>query len=91
MPATGTQNVEIDKKKLEFIADWFQELINIDFKNNFNQKIIQIKLKDLLKYRMLNNEACNMILVLLVASLEFSIPIKFMEETLEYLDLKSIK
>jgi hypothetical protein len=58
--------------------------------NNNNNNNTQIKLKQILDYRLFNNEACNMILVLLVASLEFSIPIKFMEETLEYLNLNQI-
>lgn len=108
-PKNNIKNVEWDKRRLEFIAEMYQELINIEIKttninelnnhqhsknnnsttpsSNNNNKI---NLKQILEYRLLNNETCNMILVLLVASLEFSIPNSFMKETLEYLEMPII-
>ena len=99
-PKNNIQNVEMDKRRLEFICEMYQELINIENKteninelnnhqhnNNISNKM---KLKHILEYRLLNSETCNMILVLLVASLEFSIPNTFMEQTLEYLNLSKI-
>jgi hypothetical protein len=89
----------MDKRKLEFICEMYQELINIENKTeNINElnnhqhhkTSNRIKLKQILEYRLINSETCNMILVLLVASLEFSIPNEFMEETLEYLNLSKI-
>jgi hypothetical protein len=47
-------------------------------------------LKELLDYRKIKNEMCNMILVLLVASLQFKIPLDFIKETLVFINLDKI-
>jgi hypothetical protein len=73
------QNIVKDKHKLEFLCTWFDDLI--DEKKTF-------ELIDLLKFRASNNEACNMILILLVASLNFSIPLDFVESILGFFNLK---
>ena len=90
----------MDKRRIEFLCEMLQELVNIEIKTenindlNTNKNLLnnsnQIKFKQMLEYRLINNETCNMILVLLVASLEFTIPNKFMEETLDYLNLSQI-
>lgn len=66
---------ETDTRRLEFIANWFEEIIFNESKEYEKQKpdthqsdFNQYFLKDLLDYRKFNTEMCNMILVLLVVS-----------------------
>jgi hypothetical protein len=65
--------IETDTRRLEFIANWFEEIIINESKEyekqnpeNKQSDFNQYFLKDLLDYRKLNTEMCNMILVLLV-------------------------
>ncbi|CAF0915842.1 unnamed protein product [Brachionus calyciflorus] len=91
-------NIETDSRRLDFIADWFEEIIKADCvyaskKFNIqlkNQIVMKNFLRNLIEFRRTHTEMCNMILVLLVASLQFRIPNEFLSETLNYTNLNKI-
>ena len=81
-PINETKTLETDMRRLEFICNWFEEIIIHDC-DQFDEYVqtrpelhsyvivpaIQKNfLKDLLEFRKSNREMCNMILVLLVVS-----------------------
>jgi hypothetical protein len=68
------KTIETDRRRLEFIASWFEELIVNDCRQlaAIDKSILKLPilarkfLKELVEYRQTNFESCNMILILLV-------------------------
>ena len=67
--------IENDLRRLEFISAWFEEIIISELKsvtNDTNERtnvlLNNFFLRDLIEYRRLKTEMCNMILVLLVVN-----------------------
>ncbi len=103
-PLSETKTLETDLRRLEFISTWFEELILRDCQDydSYLQARPHLQadavvpflqanfLKELLEFRKMNTEMCNMILVLLVASLYFEVPIQFFDEMLAYTNLAEI-
>lgn len=93
------KNIETDIRRLEFLAEWFEEIIKVDCFYVTKKYNIQLEncflsknfLKNLIDFRKSHTEMCNMVLVLLVASLQFRIPTEFLSETLNYTNLNKIK
>ncbi len=53
-------------RRLDFIAQWFESIIFNENDNYDQPELNEYFLKELLEYRKINVEMCNMILVLLV-------------------------
>ncbi|RNA12826.1 subfamily C member 14 [Brachionus plicatilis] len=93
-----TKNIETDMRRLEFIAEWFEEIIKVDCSYVAKKHNIRLEscflsknfLRNLIDFRKSHTEMCNMVLVLLVASLQFRIPNEFLGETLNYTNLNKI-
>lgn len=69
-----TDYLETDLRRLEFIANWFEDIILTelkDFETNSTESVDlnETFLRDLLDYRKFNMEMCNMILVLLTVNI----------------------
>ncbi len=103
-PLNETKTLETDLRRLEFISTWFEEIILRDCHeyDTYLQERPELQadaivpwlhegfLKELLEFRKVNTEMCNMILVLIVASLYFEVPIQFFDEMLSYTNLAEI-
>ena len=86
-PVNEKKTLDTDMRRLEFIAEWFENVIineckeyanYLDAKSEteifINSPTFQKNfLKDLLDFRKVNPEMCNMILVLIVVSLKWLI------------------
>lgn len=98
-PVNEIKNIENDTRRLEFLAEWFEEIIEVDCAYVTKKYNVRLEscllpkkfLRNLISFRKSNTEMCNMILVLLVASLQFRIPNEFLSETLLYTNLNKIK
>ncbi|XP_041357106.1 uncharacterized protein LOC121374191 [Gigantopelta aegis] len=86
-PANALHNIEIDQRRLKYLAYIIQE--DLVLEKTYTQKEISVFkykktfLEDLLHDRPDEREKCNMLLILLVASLEFQMPALLMKDTLD--------
>ncbi|XP_078317601.1 uncharacterized protein LOC111119226 isoform X1 [Crassostrea virginica] len=93
-PANGVHNIETDKKRLKYLGYNIQEDLVIDKK--FTNREFQVMkyrrafIEDLLEARPEDRERCNMLLLFLVASLEFVLPTHLVKETLDTAKLNKI-
>lgn len=93
-PANGVHNIEIDKKRLKYLGYNIQEDLVIDKKyTNREFQVMKYRrafIEDLLEARPEDRERCNMLLLFLVASLEFVLPTHLVKETLDTAKLNKI-
>ncbi|XP_078575496.1 uncharacterized protein LOC144861455 isoform X1 [Branchiostoma floridae x Branchiostoma japonicum] len=85
-PLTDTMNIDLDRRRLKYLAFNVQEdlLLEREYsRRTLDVPICSTFLEDLIDMRQHDRERCNMLLLLFVASLEFSIPAYLMKETLE--------
>ncbi|XP_050401356.1 uncharacterized protein LOC126818166 isoform X2 [Patella vulgata] len=86
-PVNAVHNIEMDRKRLQYLAYNLQEDLVIEQKATKSKyqyvKYKKTFLEDLLSVRCEEREKCNMLLLLLVASLEFILPTHLVQETLE--------
>ncbi|XP_046581209.1 uncharacterized protein LOC124288684 [Haliotis rubra] len=93
-PINAVHNIEIDQRRLKYLAFNLQEDLTIERK--YTKRDFQVLryrrtfLEDLLDVRPTDRERCNMLLLLLVASLEFVMPTHLVKETLETAKLGKI-
>ncbi|XP_071117853.1 uncharacterized protein [Haliotis cracherodii] len=86
-PINAAHNIEIDQRRLKYLAFNLQEDLTTERK--YTKRDFQVLryrrtfLEDLLEVRPTDRERCNMLLLLLVASLEFVMPTHLVKETLE--------
>ncbi|XP_078656555.1 uncharacterized protein LOC144902804 isoform X2 [Branchiostoma floridae x Branchiostoma belcheri] len=85
-PLTDTMNIDLDKRRLKYLAFNVQEDLLLE--REYSRRTLDVPicptfLEDLIDMRQHDRERCNMLLLLFVASLEFSIPAYLMKETLE--------
>ncbi|CAK8681103.1 unnamed protein product [Clavelina lepadiformis] len=89
-PINEPHNSNTDKRRLEFLAENLQEDIKIkehSFKRAVRRCLSENALKQILQLRHEDKEKCNMLLLLLVASLEFNLPEMLIEQTLDVASL----
>eukprot|EP00105_Crassostrea_gigas_P046393 XP_019930541.1 PREDICTED: uncharacterized protein LOC105347423 isoform X1 [Crassostrea gigas] len=93
-PANGVHNIEIDRKRLKYLGYNIQEDLVIDKKyTNREFQVMKYRrafIEDLLEARPEDRERCNMLLLFLVASLEFVLPTHLVKETLDTAKLNKI-
>ncbi|XP_052071124.1 uncharacterized protein LOC127709512 isoform X6 [Mytilus californianus] len=93
-PVNGMYNVETDRRRLKYIAYSLQEDLLIEKKYTQNDyQILRYHksfMEDILSSRPRDRERCNMLLMLLVASLEFVMPTHLMKDTLETTKLSKV-
>lgn len=93
-PMNGMHNVETDRRRLKYLAYCLQEDLLIEKKYvKSDYQILKYHkqfLEDILTSRPQDRERCNMLLMLLVASLEFVMPTHLMKDTLETTKLSKI-
>ncbi|XP_063410298.1 uncharacterized protein LOC134693391 [Mytilus trossulus] len=93
-PVNGMHNVETDRRRLKYIAYSLQEDLLIEKKYTHNDyQILRYHksfMEDILSSRPQDRERCNMLLMLLVASLEFVMPTHLMKDTLETTKLSKV-
>ncbi|KAK3591251.1 hypothetical protein CHS0354_010617 [Potamilus streckersoni] len=93
-PANGTHNIDTDRRRLNYAAYSLQEDLVLDKKyTNRDFQVLKYRktfLEDLLEIRPNDREKCNMLLILLVSSLEFILPTHLVKETLETAKLSKI-
>ncbi|XP_066298732.1 uncharacterized protein [Branchiostoma lanceolatum] len=85
-PLTDTMNIDLDRRRLKYLAFNVQEDLLLE--REYSRRTLDVPicptfLEDLIDMRQHDRERCNMLLLLFVASLEFSIPAYLMKETLE--------
>ncbi|XP_069128141.1 uncharacterized protein [Argopecten irradians] len=93
-PTNGVHNIETDRRRLKYIAFNIQEDLVIDNKyTNREYQVLKYRvsfLEDLLEIRPTDLERCNMLLLLLVTSLEFVLPTHLVKETLDTAKLSKV-
>ncbi|ELT99411.1 hypothetical protein CAPTEDRAFT_188526 [Capitella teleta] len=92
-PLNGPLNAEMDKRRLSYLAQNVQEEVMLELESRRLFKNLSRNsnfLEDLLASREGEQMKCNMILLLLIASLEFNIPTKLMHEVLTAAKLANI-
>ncbi|XP_070564121.1 uncharacterized protein [Ptychodera flava] len=85
-PIHGAKNIETDHRRLKYLAYNLQRdlMLELQYKKvHPSMSLPDTFIEDLIDARPAERERCNMLLLLLVASLEFSIPSFLMNETLE--------
>ncbi|KAK7099976.1 hypothetical protein V1264_022994 [Littorina saxatilis] len=87
-PKNGVCNIEMDWNRLHYLAKDFQDDINLMWKyirRKSRGQFVPKKtlLVDLFEVRQNHGERCNMVLLLLMASLEFLFPTHLLKDTLE--------
>ncbi|ESP05535.1 hypothetical protein LOTGIDRAFT_228077 [Lottia gigantea] len=93
-PVSAVHNIEMDKKRLLYLAYNLQEDMTVTQKATKRKYGILKHKKDfveeLLTVRNEEREKCNMLLIILVASLEFILPTHLVQETLEVAQLQKM-
>ncbi|XP_060082017.1 uncharacterized protein LOC132561310 [Ylistrum balloti] len=93
-PTNGVHNIETDRRRLKYVAFNIQEDLVIDKKyTNREYQVLKYRvsfLEDLLEIRPTDLERCNMLLLLLVTSLEFVLPTHLVKETLDTAKLSKV-
>ncbi|XP_021342270.1 uncharacterized protein LOC110442803 isoform X3 [Mizuhopecten yessoensis] len=93
-PTNGAHNIETDRRRLKYVAYNIQEDLVIDKKyTNREYQVLKYRqafLEDLLEIRPTDLERCNMLLLLLVTSLEFVLPTHLVKETLDTAKLSKL-
>ncbi|XP_077980954.1 uncharacterized protein LOC144436126 [Glandiceps talaboti] len=85
-PLSGAKNIDTDNRRLKYLAFNLQRDLLLEVQHTSYDPRVALPdtfLEDLLDARPADRERCNMLLLLLVASLEFVIPTFLMNETLE--------
>ncbi|XP_028515009.1 uncharacterized protein LOC114575087 isoform X2 [Exaiptasia diaphana] len=91
-PNKMTINIDIDKRRLLYLAYNLQQDVNLEIKHKKSEKVKPSKVIEyLINCRRNDQERCNMVLLLLVGSLEFSIPLSLVQHTLEVARLSNIE
>lgn len=91
-PVKEKLNTDLDKRRLIYLAHCLQEEVNLVMKNTTKGKVTPSQLiLNLINYRSENKQKCNMLLLMLVASLEFSIPSVLVQQTLDVARLRKIR
>ncbi|KAL4237028.1 hypothetical protein ACF0H5_005412 [Mactra antiquata] len=93
-PANGPSNVETDKRRLKYLALNAEDDLVLEKKYTKREfsvlKYRKTFIEDILDARWNDRERCNMLLLLLVATLEFVMPTHLVKETLEVAKLSKI-
>ncbi|XP_031561141.1 uncharacterized protein LOC116297119, partial [Actinia tenebrosa] len=90
-PHRSTLNIDLDRRRLHYLAYNLQRDVNLDLKYTTREKVKPTSvIENLISCRKNDQERCNMLLLLLVGSLEFSIPLSLVQQTLEITRLKNI-
>ncbi|XP_077868115.1 uncharacterized protein LOC144357963, partial [Saccoglossus kowalevskii] len=92
-PSSGAKNIETDHRRLKYLAYNLESDLILESqhrKMDPRLTLTQTFLEDLIDVRRVEREQCNMLLLLLVASLEFAIPTYLMKETLDAAKLGSL-
>ncbi|XP_073227424.1 uncharacterized protein [Porites lutea] len=91
-PVKEKINVDLDKRRLLYLAYCLQQEVNLYVKNTVKGKVKPSQLiENLINYRNEDKERCNMLLLMLVASLEFAIPLLLVQQTLNIARLRKIR
>ncbi|KAK3716748.1 hypothetical protein QZH41_018228, partial [Actinostola sp. cb2023] len=89
-----SRQLYLDKRRLRYLAYNLQQDVNLELKYKTSGKV-NIKPSKVIEYlitcRKNDQERCNMLLLLLVGSLEFSIPLSLVQQTLEVAGLRKIE
>ncbi|XP_072173194.1 uncharacterized protein [Diadema setosum] len=89
-PTNGALNVDTDRRRLAYMAYNLQN----DMELELQQRKMKLQCSDfmerLLEMRLAEREKCNVLLLLLVASLEFSLPHVILQDTLTITKLREI-
>jgi hypothetical protein len=85
-PMKYTQNIDLDKKRIVYLASILESDLKLE--NDYRKKKGQYSfvvppLQKLMEQRIIDIEQCNMLLLLLVTSLEFQLPNELMVATLD--------
>ncbi|XP_053394060.1 uncharacterized protein LOC123525858 isoform X3 [Mercenaria mercenaria] len=93
-PANGPCNVELDRRRLKYLSYNAQSDLILEKKYTKREfsvlKYRKTFIEDILDARYGDRERCNMLLLLLVATLEFVMPTHLVKETLEVAKLSKI-
>lgn len=91
-PIKEKLNVDLDKRRLLYLAYGLQQEVNLYMKSNMKGKVKpSLLIENLINYRNEDKERCNMLLLMLVASLEFAIPSLLVQQTLDIARLRKIR
>ncbi|KAL9951583.1 hypothetical protein ACROYT_G044267 [Oculina patagonica] len=91
-PLKEKLNVDLDKRRLLYLAYCLQQEVNLYMKNTMKGKVKpSLLIENLINYRNEDKERCNMLLLMLVASLEFAIPSLLVQQTLDIARLRKIR
>ncbi|PFX19137.1 hypothetical protein AWC38_SpisGene16452 [Stylophora pistillata] len=91
-PIKEKLNVDLDKRRLLYLAYSLQQEVNLYVKSNMKGKVKpSLLIENLINYRNEDKERCNMLLLMLVASLEFAIPSLLVQQTLDITRLRKIR
>ncbi|EDO32281.1 predicted protein [Nematostella vectensis] len=89
---TGQEYIDLDKRRLHYLGYNLQQDVNLEMKHTTREKFKSSDLiVNLITCRTDDQERCNMLLLLLVASLEFAIPSAIVQQTLEVARLNKIE
>ncbi|XP_071476400.1 uncharacterized protein [Diadema antillarum] len=92
-PTNGALNVDTDRRRLAYMAYNLQNDMELELqqrKINDNGVTCSDFMERLLETRLAEREKCNVLLLLLVASLEFSLPHVILQDTLTITKLREI-
>lgn len=86
-PVNGTLNRDLDQRRLLYLAYNIENDLKLQLKHKSSVKSLSLFkrpfLENLIKARETDRERCNMLLLLLVASLEFAMPSQLMKAAIE--------
>ncbi|KAK1165250.1 hypothetical protein AOXY_G13736 [Acipenser oxyrinchus oxyrinchus] len=92
-PFKETQNVETDKRRLKYLAFNLQEDLVLELfymERSDLEETISGSLLELMTARDKERDKCNMLLLILMATLEFSLPPELIQDTLRITNLSRI-
>ncbi|XP_052776216.1 uncharacterized protein LOC128214034 isoform X3 [Mya arenaria] len=93
-PANGPSNIDSDRRRLKYLAQNAEEDLVLEKK--YSKRDFQVLkyrrtfIQDILDARASDRERCNMLMLLLVATLEFVMPTHLVKETLEVAKLSKV-
>lgn len=91
-PVKEKLNVDLDQRRLMYLTYCLQEEVNLVMKNMTKGRVAPSQLiVNLINYRNEDKQRCNMLLLMLVASLEFAIPSVLLQQTLDVARLRKIR
>ncbi|XP_072023984.1 uncharacterized protein [Amphiura filiformis] len=92
-PTHGSLNVDTDRRRVQYLAENLQRELQLESKHRKSDKELNYSddlLQGLLKVRPEDRDRCNVLLILLVASLEFALPTFLVQETLAAATISTI-